>query len=135
MKDKIKVYVSHPIRGAKGKDATDEDMRTNNRLAFKFGEALQAEFPHVEFYVPAAHDEFVMIGYDEGILNESQILFIDCKIIDTCQVVLAYIPERHVSNGMFIETSHAVMTGKRVLLVDDNNAVNIFRRYLEGLKT
>lgn len=132
---KIKIYVSHPIRGAKGKDATKEDMEANNRLAIKFGEALQAEFPNVEFYVPAAHDEFVMIGYEEGMLNEGQILYIDCIIVDTCQAVMAYIPEGHVSNGMFVEITHANMTGKPVLVVNDRTAIDAVGRYLEGLRT
>ncbi|GAG08961.1 unnamed protein product [marine sediment metagenome] len=134
-KNRIRVYVSHPIRGVKGKNATKEDMEANNRLATIFGKALSKEFPDVEFYVPATHDEFVLIGYEEGILSEEQILFIDCKIIDTCQVVLVYIPKRHISNGMFTEVDHTNMTGKQTLLVNDDNAIRIFRRYLKGLMT
>ena len=132
--NKIKVYVSHPIRGAKGKDATKEDMEANNRLAIAFGEALQAQFPRIKFYVPAVHDEFVMAGYEEGILNENQILSIDCKIIDTCNAVIVYIPEQHVSNGMLIEVTHANMTGKPVLVVNDQTVISAVLRYLGGLK-
>lgn len=132
--NEIKIYVSHPIRGAKGKEATHEDMAANNRLAINFGKALQAQFPNVEFYVPASHDEFVMIGYEEGVLNEDQILHIDCKIIDTCNAIVAYIPEGHISNGMLVEISHANATAKTVLVVNDNSAIVSIQRYLEELK-
>lgn len=132
-KNKIRLYVSHPIRGAKGADATREDMEVNNELAIKFGEALQSEFPNISFYVPASHDEFVMIGYEEGILTETEILHIDCKITDRCHAVVAYIPENHVSNGMLTEITHANKTGKPVLIVDDTSAVASVQRYLEGL--
>ena len=134
-KNRIKIYVSHPIRGAKGKDATKEDMEANNRLAITFGKALQTEFPEVEFYIPAVHDEFVMIGYEHGILDEGQILFIDCRIVDTCNAVVAYIPEKHVSGGMLIEVTHANMTGKPVFVVNDQTAIGSLHRYLGGLKT
>lgn len=132
--NKIKIYISHPIRGAKGKDATVEDMKENNRCAISFSKALQAQFPHVEFYTPAVHDEFVMIGYEEGILDESQILYIDCKIVDTCNAVVAYVPEKHISNGMLIEIAHANKTGKPVLVANDDFAIVSVQRYLEGLE-
>jgi len=132
-KNKIRIYVSHPIRGIKGADATKEDMQANNKLAISFGKFLQAQFPHVDFYVPAVHDEFVMIGYDESIFNEDDILHIDCKIVDTCDAVVAYIPERHISNGMLVEITHANMTGKPVLVVTDGSAVSSIMRYLKGL--
>ena len=132
---KIKIYVSHPIRGAKGKDATREDMEAANRLAIKFGEALKAQFPSIEFYVPAAHDEFVIIGYEQNIITEEEILYIDCEIVDTCQVVIAYIPDRHVSNGMFTEITHAHKNGIPVLVVMDDTAIDVIQRYLEGLKS
>jgi len=96
-KNRIKIYVSHPIRGMRGKDATAVEIRFNNKTAMAFGEALSKEFPNIEFYVPAAHDEFVLIGYEAGILTEKEILYIDCKIVDTCQAVIAYVPERYIS--------------------------------------
>ena len=45
----LKVYVSHSIRGKKGINATDEDMRHNNDLAIIFDKALRRKFTGINF--------------------------------------------------------------------------------------
>lgn len=134
MKNPIRIYISHPIRGVKGKDATDEDMEANNQIASRFGEALQKQFPDVYFYVPAEHDEFVIRAYRAKFISEDQILKTDCLIIDECNAVLAYVPEGHISHGMQIEILHAQRTNKTVLFAMDGDALETVENYLEGLK-
>jgi len=122
MKTKIKLYMSHPIRGPKREKATDEDMRKNNQKAIDTANKLRAYFldwhrmdglPEVELYVPAENDEFVLNAHRRGYLNEEQILACDGDIIDTCQAVLAMGNPRH-SAGMQWEIAHATATDKPV---------------------
>lgn len=115
-KNTIRIYVAHPIRGAKGVDATREDMEANNAKAVEFGERLQAAFPNVDFYVPAIHDEFVLIAYQEKYLSEAQILNVDCRIIDDRHAVLNFIPDQYISGGMLTENLHAQSTGKPTMM-------------------
>jgi len=120
MSNKLRVYISHSIRGAKGADATHEDMAANNRKAIAFVTDLKARFQdEVEFYCPGEHDEFVLVGYELGILSETQILAVDCKIIESRDMILAWAPDQHISNGMMIEVIDASMNGKQVVVVKD----------------
>ena len=107
MKNQIRVYVSHSIRGKKGKDATDEDMRRNNNLAIIFGQALRRKFPGVNFYVPGDHDEFVIIAFWKKYVTEEQILDVDCEIVKRSHFVIAYSPDGYLSRGMKIEIEYA----------------------------
>lgn len=105
--NQIRVYVSHSIRGKKGKDATLEDMEANNQKAIKFGKRLREQFPNIDFYIPGDHDEFVTIAYICGFLNETQILDVDCEIVQRCNFLIAYAPDNHISNGMQVEVNYA----------------------------
>ena len=95
---KIKIYLSHAIRGAKGPDATDADMQANNTAARRAAsiirqvlQPLEGWFEcEIEVYCPADHDEFVMIAYRWGILTEEQILNVDCIIVERCQALIWY---------------------------------------------
>lgn len=134
MKNKIRIYVSHSIRGMKGADATKEGMVANNLKAMKFGQFLTKRFPGVKFYVPAEHDEFVLIAYEKGYLNEQEMLAIDCEIVNRCQALIAYVPDQYISNGMLTEILHAQRTGKTVLIVTNDMPGIIVENYLERLK-
>lgn len=103
----IKVYTSHPIRGSKGIHATQEDMEKNCEIARKFGDELRRDFPGVEFYVPADHEEFVRIAWMNNLLTEKEILSVDCEIILGCCGVIAYSPDGHISKGMRVELDYA----------------------------
>jgi len=94
----IKIYMSHAIRGAKGPKATDADMRANNIAAMRAASIIRQTLRSIEakyeceinIYVPAEMDEFVMIAYRRGILNEEQILDVDCTIVERCQALIWY---------------------------------------------
>ena len=108
----FKIYLSHPIRGAKGANATREDMEANNKIAIVIGKAIERWYrdkflnEEISVYVPGEHDEFVMLGYENGTLTEKQILDIDCQIITTCDMVYALSGEV-VSHGMQVEIDFA----------------------------
>jgi len=117
----MRVYFSHPIRGKKGKDATIQDMEANNKKAVRIAKEWKCmlddvlcESGPVEFYVPGEHDEFVMLAYNHGYLDETQILDIDCVIIDRCDLVLVY-NEEQISHGMQVEIDYARGHGMPVL--------------------
>ena len=101
MKNQIRVYVSHSIRGKKGKDATHEDIRHSVDLAIVFGQALRRKFPGVYFYVPADH-ELPPVGnlLDKKYISIDQILEIDCDIVKKSHFVVAYSPAGYLSTGM-----------------------------------
>jgi len=104
----IRIYMSHAIRGARGKDATAEDMQANNNAAMKAARVIRAYlYPlPVELYCPGEHDEFVMIAYHKGVLSEEQILDTDCKIVTKCDGLIRY-SALGPSKGADIEVAHA----------------------------
>lgn len=110
----IKIYMSHAIRGAKGKDATETDMRANNQAAMRAANIIRRTLRpiearygcKIEIYCPADHDEFVMIAYRFGLLTEKEIFQVDCKIIKRCQALIWY-SGLGPSKGAEIEKQHA----------------------------
>lgn len=128
----LKIYVSHSIRGKFGADATVGQMRTNCQKAVNFGKLLRTIFPGINWYIPADHDEFVTLAFTKGYLNEDQILDVDCDIIDTCQGLLAYIPDDFISKGMGIEINYASSTDIPHVLAKDQQWDRI-REFLRGV--
>jgi hypothetical protein len=132
---KVTCYVSHSIRGKMGKDATDEYMEENNRKAIKFGKKLKEAFPTVDFYIPGEHDVFVCLAYRNGYLNEKQILYIDCEIINSRNFLLAWSPDGFISTGMQIEIDHAHHRHIPVFVVKDViNAYEVINIHLRTYK-
>lgn len=117
---KIKFYLSHPIRGSKGKDATPTDMQKNNEVAIEIANYLRKHLTVlIDIHVPAEMEEFVLIAYYLGILTEQQILAVDCKIIEGCDAVILYAPEDIISGGCKIELDYATKHGIPVFIGKD----------------
>lgn len=106
-----RIYLSHPIRGLKGKDATPEYIAENNRLACEAGAILRQSGHTV--HVPAEHEDFVVRAMN-GRMTETQVLDVDCEIIDTCDGVVFFNHEYNFSSGMLIEHKHALYARKKV---------------------
>lgn len=100
---KLKIYVSHSIRGKFGTKATKEQMADSCKKAVRFGNWLKENFPDVEWYVPAVHDEFVSIAYFKKYITEKQILDVDCELIKNCDGLLIYALDNYISRGMQTE--------------------------------
>lgn len=117
---KIKFYLSHPIRGKKGKDATADDMQRNNEAAIIVADYLR-EFitTCIDIHVPAEMEEFVLTAYDMGVLTEQQILAVDCKIIEKCDAVMIYAPEDNIGGGCKVELEYAIKQGIPVFIGKD----------------
>ena len=117
---KIKFYLSHPIRGSKGKDATAEDMQKNNDVAIAIANYLRENITtHISIHVPAEMEEFVLTAYYLGVLTEGQILAVDCKIIEGCDAVILYAPEGIIGGGCKIELDYATKHGIPVFIGRD----------------
>lgn len=133
--NKIKVYISHSIRGIKAQDATHEDMVANNQRAIEFGTLLKLKFPSVDFYVPGDHDEFVIIAYEQDLITEEQILDIDCMVIESRDIVLNYIHDQYISNGMLRENMYAQAAGKTIRMAKNiDAAIKVLDAELERRK-
>lgn len=113
----MKVYVSHSIRGKHGKDATRTQMKENCDAIITQAKQLRNALPHVEFYVPAEHEDFVQVAYSIGYLVEEEILEIDCLIIDGCDAVIVFVPDGdELQGGRKVEHDHAIEKNIPVLV-------------------
>ncbi len=113
----MKYYLSHPIRGKAGPDASYDVQAKNCAEAKRIGNILRALFPKLELYIPAEGETFVQIAYDAGYLQEREILEIDCLIINNLDGVLVYVPDGdELQGGRKIEYDHAVATNKPVCI-------------------
>ena len=99
----MKIYVSHPIRGLKGKDASENDIVGNLFAARVVAGIYKDWFPNIDFYVPAEHHDFINRAYEKGYLSIQQILEIDCDILKECDGVIFHNPEDLFSHGMAVE--------------------------------
>ena len=103
----VSTYFSHSIRGAKGPLATTEDMRYNCQVAELAAGMLRANWPSMNVYVPAEHEDYVQRAFDRGSHNETEILEIDKEILADRDVLIAFAYRGVISNGMKIEIKHA----------------------------
>ena len=113
----MRFYLSHPIRGKAGPNASHDVQAKNCAEAKRVANILRALFPKLELYVPAEHETFIQIAYDTGYLNENEILDIDCRIINNLDGVIVYVPDdEKLQGGREIEYNHAVAINKPVCI-------------------
>lgn len=128
----MKIYFSHAIRGQVGPSATHDTQNTNCKAAQDMAanvlELLFRERPdiNVEFYIPADHEDFVQIAYDEKIISEENILKIDCMIIkDRCDATIVYVPSwDKLQGGRKVEWKFAI---------ENNLPVAVFERAMQAV--
>lgn len=113
----MRYYLSHSIRGKYGKNATPTQMKENCDRVLAVVHTLRENFPQIDLYVPAEHEDFVYIAFKDGYLTEYQVLEIDCKIIDKCDGVIIFCPpDDPIQGGRAVEREHAIATSKPVLI-------------------
>jgi hypothetical protein len=116
----MKFYLSHPIRGEKGDKATADDIQFNNEAAMAIANYIRKHITSdIDIHVPADMETFVYTAYKMGVLNEKQILAVDCKIIENCDAVLVYAPFGNVVSGCKIEVDHAIRCHIPVFIFED----------------
>jgi len=128
----MRFYLSHPIRGEKGDKATSAEIVENNRAAKVVADYIRGNItPKIDVHVPAEMETFVHLAYRMKVLNEKQILDVDCKIIDGCDAVLVYAPFGNVVSGCKVELDYAIEHHKPVFIFEDAfTAVNMIAEFI-----
>jgi len=124
---KVKAYLSHPIRGKNGVNVTAEGMNKNNDKAKFIGNIFRLAFPELDLHIPAEMEEFVGRAYRLQYINESQILDVDCHIIDSCDFVIYYDHQGGFSMGMKKEVNHAKAIGVPGITITSLSDETLFR--------
>lgn len=124
--NKVKVYISHPIRGMAGNDATKEVKDNNNQAAMDFAKLLRHRFPGIWLYCPAEHEDWIQKALTEKIISINNILEIDCDIVSECNILLVYSPDSYISDGMWREIDRANETGLTVVMCPDIACAKIY---------
>ena len=101
----VKAYLSHAIRGSAGENPTCEIQMSNCDIARAGAAVLRSRFPFLDLYVPAEAERFVYHTFNDKLLTDTQILAVDCKILDICDVLIAYDFDK--SKGVEIEVKYA----------------------------
>ena len=132
----IKLYMGHAIRGIKGINATETDMKANNLAAIRAVRVMRA-YLHplpVEIYCPGENDAFVMIAHKRNFLNEEQILDVDCQIVGECDAFVFY-AALGPSKGAEIEMNYARHRDMPVfdMLVLNETYLTQLEKFVEGL--
>ena len=121
--NKVTAYFSHSIRGKKGKEATDEDMERNCKVAMEVAAWIREVIPSIELYVPAEHEDFVVIAYRDKLLTEKQILDIDCKILGKRDFHIVHEVDGWLGGGIGVEIDAAKKYSKAIFFVSELNEV------------
>lgn len=104
----IETYFSASIRGEKGLDATEEDIKGNIEKASKMAEKVQSLFGQLlNIYVPHDHDQVVGLLYKVGVVAEKEVLDADVAILKNKKLLLSWCPRDVISRGMAIEIAAA----------------------------
>lgn len=85
-------------------------------------------FVKCSLYVPAEHSEFVELASNKKYLDETEILSIDCDIIDRCNLLIAF-GDYSLSRGMQVEIEFAIQNKTPVFYMSELN-----RNIIESLK-
>ena len=104
----IRAYLSHPIRGKLGDNATDESMEANNDKAKVTGNLIRVGVPDLSVYIPAEHDNFLLSHGVIPVNMVEELLALDCAIIHDCDLILIYAHEYHLGHGMQREYDYAI---------------------------
>lgn len=129
----IKVYMSHPIRGSKVDDATKVEQISNSDRARLAAVEIRKAFPELDIYCPGDAEKFVYLTYVNGLLTDTQILWVDCKILEECDCVFAY--DFDTSRGVQVEKEYAMTQNIPILSFESLNSetFNRIRSFIDEI--
>lgn len=111
----MKAYLSHPIStDSEGNKVSDQQMNLNIKAALCYADMLRGLGFNV--YCPAEEEEFVNRAYKKGFMSVDQILEVDCEILQSCDLIIAY-NHQGISHGMSVEIAHAMKNNIPVLYI------------------
>jgi len=117
--NKVTAYFSHSIRGKKSKEATKVDMQRNCDRAMKVAEWIREVVPEIELYVPAEHEDFVLIAYTNKYLTEKQILKVDCEILKGRHFHIVHEVDGWLGGGIGVEIDAAKKYNKPIFYISE----------------
>lgn len=127
IKNEIKLYLSHPVRGSFGSVATTNEQLSNSGKAKKVAFEIMTAIPHLDLYVPGAAEDFVVLTFTKGLLTDEQIIEIDCEILEKRDGLLVYTFDK--STGVDKEIKKAKELGKPIYTFTELNS-----RVIEEIK-
>jgi hypothetical protein len=136
----VTAYCSHPIRGRKGDQCSQEEIELNNMKACtdlsQLALTIRRAGINLEVYVPGFHDEFVSLAYAKDYVTEQQILDVDCTILDKRYILLVYDWQDYISTGMKVEIDYAEEHGIPIYVfqkIDDKTIREVMRMCFDVL--
>jgi len=132
--EKVTAYLSHAIRGAMRENATEELITQNCKEALIIAKTLRKHIPELDLWVPAEAEEFVHEAFQLGFLNEDNILTVDCSLLSKRNLLIVFIKNDLISNGMAIEINHAITKGISKISIHTDNSLQVCLTDIERLK-
>ena len=120
---RIRLYMSHPIRGSKVNGATLSDQLSNSQIAKDAGFEIMTKIDCLDIYTPGNAEDFVGLTYSKGLLTDTQILDLDCEILKKCDGLICY--DFDTSKGVEIEVAYAKKNNIPILRFKELNAQTI----------
>lgn len=120
---RIRLYMSHPIRGSKYLDATLVDQLSNSQKARDASFEIMTKIDCLDIYTPGNAEDFVGLTYTKGLLTDKQILELDCEILQKCNGMIVY--NFDTSRGVQIEMDYAKLHNIPILIFDKLNSASI----------
>ncbi|KKK98171.1 hypothetical protein LCGC14_2645410 [marine sediment metagenome] len=118
----IRAYLSHPIRGILGDDATNESMNINNDQAKVTGNLIRAGIPDLQVYIPAEHDDFLLKNGVTPVNMVEELLALDCAIAHDCDLILIYDHQFKLGHGMQREYDYALANNIPMVVFNSFNS-------------
>ncbi len=120
---KVRLYLSHPIRGSAAGAATKDCQFTNAERAVIAANLISSKLSHISIFCPGSYEKFVYYIYAGKLLTDKQIIDIDCRIVGDCNGLLAYDFDKSV--GVEAEVKYAKDHGIPVLRFKEINGKTI----------
>ena len=106
---KVRAYLSHPVRGKSGNNATSREIEYNRQKGIVTSKILSICVPNLDIYCPGEHDEFPEAALYDHYLTLEDVLNIDCKILHKRDLLIVYDWQNFWSAGMMKEIVYATM--------------------------
>jgi hypothetical protein len=105
--------MSHAIRGKDGENATQDTIDRNNEEAVRVGTELRRVCRDLDIYIPAETDMYLLTqGVDVShLIGYEVIIALDKKVVESRDLLLVYIPDGYISEGMKEEIECAKLLG------------------------
>ena len=105
--NKIRAYMSMPIRGKSGNNATSQEIEYNRQKGIVTSKILSICIPNLDIYCPGEHDEFTQAALYDHYLTLEDVLNIDCKMLHKRDLLIVYDWQNFWSHGMIKEIVYA----------------------------